>query len=107
MILIFSETNLGLIFHKKNYDMKLGRTALHYRRNKKSRDAKKKYDTIYHSTPARKKYRAYLNRERKKRGLKGSSKDLSHTSSNKLVLEDRSKNRARQGSGGGSTKKKD
>lgn len=85
--------------------MPLSKSALHYRRNKKSREAKKRYDTKYHATPERKKYRAALNRARKKRGLKGSSKDLSHQKNGSLVLEDRSKNRARQGSDGKSTKK--
>ena len=84
---------------------KLSKTALFYRKNKKSRDAKKKYDTAYHATPERKKYRADLNRERRRRGLKGSDKDLSHTKDGKLVLEDKSKNRGRQGADGSSTKK--
>ena len=84
---------------------KLGKTALFYRKNKNSRDKKKAYDSTYHATPERKKYRARLNRERRRRKLKGNDKDLSHTSDNRLVLEDKSKNRARQGSDGSSTKK--
>jgi len=53
----------------------------------------------YQSTPARKKYRAKLNKEARKRGIYGkrhdAGKDLSHTKSGKMVLESRSKNRAR------------
>lgn len=85
--------------------MALSRTARFYRRNKASRDKKKAYDTEYHSTPERKKYRARLNRARRKRGLKGDSRDLSHTSDGKLVLESRKRNRARQGANNKSTLK--
>jgi hypothetical protein len=85
--------------------MALSKSALHYRRNKKSRDKKKAYDTEYHATPERKKYRASLNKARRARGLKGNGKDLSHTKDGKLVLESRKRNRGRQGSGNKSTLK--
>jgi hypothetical protein len=75
--------------------MGLGRTALFYKANKKARDRKKKYDTKYHSTKKRKKYRAELNRERRKRGIYGKGgKDLHHKKGGGLVLMDSSKNRA-------------
>lgn len=86
--------------------MSLSKSAIFYRNNKKSRDKKKKYDTEYHKTPARRKYRSKLWIERRKRGLAGKGgKDLSHTKSGTLVQENASTNRARNGSGGGSTKK--
>lgn len=85
--------------------MKLGRTARFYATHPKSRDKKKKYDTKYHSTPARKKYRAELNKARRKRKLKGDERDLSHTSSGSLVLENKSINRSRQGANNKSTLK--
>lgn len=54
-------------------------------------------------------YRSALNKEARKKGVYGkryaSGKDLSHTKSGKMVLESRSKNRARNGSNGKSTKK--
>ena len=57
---------------------------------------KRKYDTKYHSTPDRVKYRQSLNQERRKRGVYGKGgKDMSHTKDGKLVAEDASKNRAR------------
>lgn len=84
---------------------KLSRTARFYRKNKRSRDKKKAYDSEYHSSDERKKYRASLNRERRRRKLKGNPKDLSHTSDGRLVLEDKSVNRGRNGSDGKSTKK--
>jgi hypothetical protein len=83
----------------------LSKSARFYRRNKKARDAKKKYDTAYHKTPARRKYRSKLNAERRKRGLKGSDKDLSHTKSGGLVLESKKANRGRNGHGGKSSLK--
>jgi len=85
--------------------MKLGRTARFYRKNKASRDKKKAYDTKYHSTPNRKKYRAYLNKIRRQRKLKGNPNDLSHKKDGGVVLESRKRNRARNGSGNKSTLK--
>ena len=82
------------------------RTAQYYASNPKARAKKKKYDTKYHSSAERKKYRAELNAARKKRGIAGKGGgDLSHTRSGKLVRESASKNRARQGANGRSTKK--
>jgi hypothetical protein len=66
-------------------------------------------EKAYQSTPARNKYRAELNAEARDRGIYGKrsamSKDLSHKKDGKMVLESKSKNRARQGSNGRSTKK--
>jgi len=83
----------------------LSKSARFYRRSKKAREHKKKYDTAYHKTPSRRKYRSELGIERRKRGLRGNGKDLSHKKDGSLVLESRSKNRGRQGSNGKSTKK--
>lgn len=77
----------------------LGKTARYYKSHPKARRVKAKYDTEYHSTDERKKYRAKLNRERRRRKLRGDDRDLSHTSENKLVLESKSRNRARNGHG--------
>ena len=54
----------------------------------KSSAAKKRYDTKYHATTKRKKYRAKLNKANRKAGTYG-NKDK------KLVKESQSKNRAR------------
>lgn len=83
------------------------RTAKYYKSNPKARAKKKKYDTKYHSTPSRRKYRSRLNKENRRRGTygNGDGKDLSHTKSGKLVKERASKNRARNGSGKRKTKK--
>lgn len=69
---------------------------------------KKEYDKNYHATKERKKYRAELNRENKKRGTYGNKdgKDVSHhKKKGKYSQEPQSKNRARQGANGKSTKK--
>lgn len=72
------------------------RTAKYYQSHPEARKRKVKYDTEYHSTPARRKYRAILvalNREKGTYG-NGDGKDVSHTSKTKTKLEDQSKNRA-------------
>jgi hypothetical protein len=73
------------------------KTAKFYAKNKKSRDKKKEYDTDYHKTKKRKKYRSLLNAENKKKKTYGNKdgKDMSHTKKGKLVREKQSKNRAR------------
>lgn len=66
---------------------------------------KKAYDTNYHKTPERKKYRAALNKANRHSGKVGDGKDQSHTKSGNLVLESQKTNRSRNGQSGGSTKK--
>lgn len=79
---------------------KLGKTALYYRKNKKARDQHNAYQKEYNKKPEQRKYRSKLWVERRKRGIDGKGgKDLSHTSDNKLVLEDQKTNRARNGHG--------
>ncbi len=67
---------------------------------KTGRNYKKEYKE-YQGTPERKKYRAKLNQANRDAGTYGKmtkmGKDRSHTKDGKLVLEDRSKNRARNG----------
>lgn len=83
----------------------LSKSARYYRRNKKARAKKDAYNTAYHATPERRKYRTNLNRARRKRGLKGDSRDLSHKKDGSLVLESKNSNRGRQGANGKSSKK--
>lgn len=69
-------------------------------------ERKRKYETQYESTPARKKYRRDLERERRKRGVAGKGgKDMSHTKTGKIVPEDPHTNRARSHPSVGSTLK--
>ena len=80
------------------------RSAKYFAKNAKARKKKNAYNTKYHSSKKRKKYRAKLNKITRKRRIPG--KDVSHTKSGKLVREKRSTNRARNGKNGKSTKKK-
>lgn len=68
---------------------------------------KKAYDTAYHKTPSRRKYRASLNKANRKAGTygNGDGKDMSHTKDGGMVKEVASRNRARNGSNGKSRKK--
>jgi len=71
-------------------------TSTYYRKNPKARKVKKDYDTKYHKTKKRKKYRADLNAERRRRGIAGKGgKDVSHKKGGGYTLESPSKNRAR------------
>lgn len=77
------------------------RTAKYYASNPEARAKKKKYDTAYHSSTERKKYRSELNAARKKRKIYGrGGGDMSHTKTGRLVRESVSANRARNGAGG-------
>lgn len=80
------------------------KSAKYFASHPAARAAKKLYDTIYHATTARKKYRAALNKKTRKNPT-GTSVDNSHKKGGGTVREKRSTNRARQGKGGKSTKK--
>ena len=73
------------------------KTAKFYASSSKARAKKKKYDTDYHKSKSRKKYRASLNKANKDnpRSKKGDGKDMSHTQTGSLVLELQRRNRAR------------
>jgi hypothetical protein len=66
-------------------------------------------EKAYQSTAKRVAYRSELNAEARERGIYGKraskSLDLSHKKDGKMVLESKSLNRARNGSGSKSTKK--
>ena len=74
----------------------LRRSARNYRLNPKSRLKKNAAQRTRNKTTENKKYRAELNRARRKAGEYGKGgKDFSHTKSGRLVRESVSKNRAR------------
>lgn len=77
-----------------------------------SEERKKKklaYDKKYQATEERKNYRVELNKANRDAGTYGKmtamGKDRSHKKDGLLVLEDKSKNRSRNGKGGRSTLK--
>ena len=82
---------------------KLGKTALYYRRNPEARKRRLKQQTAYESSEEQRAYRSKLSVLRRKRKLKGSKLDLSHQKNGSIILEARSKNRARNGANGKST----
>ena len=74
----------------------LKRSARNYRDNPASRQKKNAYQRKRNKTTENKKYRAELNRARRKAGEYGKrGKDFSHTKSGRLVRENSSTNRAR------------
>ena len=74
----------------------LRRSARNYRLNPKSRLKKNAAQRTRNKTTENKKYRAELNRARRKAGQYGKGgKDFSHTKSGRLVRENSSTNRAR------------
>jgi hypothetical protein len=83
------------------------RSAKYFQNNAEAREKKNEYNKKYHSTEERKEYRAGLNKANKDAGTYGNKdgKDRSHTKSGKLVSESQSKNRARNGKNGKSSKK--
>ena len=79
------------------------KSAKYFANNPEAREKKKEYDTKYHSSEERKQYRAKLNKETRKKKTPG--KDVSHKKDGTLTRESRSKNRARNGKNGKSSKK--
>ena len=73
------------------------KTAKFYAKNSSARAKKKKYDTEYHKTTKRKKYRSKLNKfiRTNSKSKKGDGMDASHTQTGSLVLELQRRNRAR------------
>jgi len=71
------------------------KSAKYYQENPEARENKKAYDTKYHSTPERKKYRAVLQAINRKKGTHGNldNKDEAHQSKNKTKQEHFSQNR--------------
>lgn len=80
------------------------KSAKYFAANPEARKKKNEYNKKYHSTTARKKYRAKLNKANRDSPNKA-GEDKSHTRSGKVVNEKRSTNRARNGKGGTRKKK--
>jgi hypothetical protein len=70
------------------------KSAKYFRDNPEARKKKDAYNTLYHSTVARKKYRADLGKLNSKMGKKGDGLDVAHTSKTKAKLQSASKNRS-------------
>jgi len=82
------------------------KSAKYYARNRTAAAKKAAYQRKLNKKPAVKKASEERWTERRRRGIAGKGgPDLSHTKKGKLVLESRSRNRARNGHNGRSTKK--
>ncbi len=79
------------------------KSSKYFAANPKAKAKKNAYNTAYHSTDARKTYRADLNKETRKKSTPG--KDVSHKKDGTTTREKRSTNRARNGKGGKPSKK--
>ena len=82
-------------------------SSKYFAQNPEARKKKNEYQKKYSSSEQQKDRRVELNRANRKAGTygNGDKKDMSHTKSGKLVKEHQSKNRARNGKNGRSTKK--
>lgn len=67
----------------------------YYDKNPKAKKLKKKYDTEYHSTAERKKYRAFLVKKNRDAGTYGNGDNLDYDHSAKRFIN-KSKNRAKK-----------
>jgi hypothetical protein len=72
-----------------------GKTAKYYAKNPKARAKKKEYDTAYHSTQERKKYRAFLNKMRRKAGRYGNGDGMDYDHDEKRFITAK-RNRAKK-----------
>lgn len=82
------------------------KSARYYAANPEAAKKKNAYQRKYNKKPSVKKASEERWAERKRRGIAGKGgKDLSHTRDGRMVLEDRSTNRARNGENGKSRKK--
>lgn len=71
------------------------RTARFYQENPEARKKRDEYNKEYHSTSARKKYRAVLQAINRENGTHANhdGKDVAHTSKTKTISQAQSKNR--------------
>jgi len=84
-------------------------SAKYFASHPEARAKKNAYNKEYHATPSRVKYRESLNKANREAGTYGEMtskhKDRSHLKNGKMVLENSSTNRARNGKNGKSSKK--
>ena len=72
------------------------RSAKYYQTHPDARAKKEEYDTEYHSTEERKKYRSNLNKKNREKGTygNGDKKDVAHKSKTRTRMQAQSSNRA-------------
>lgn len=86
--------------------MAKSKSAKFYMEHPHARAKKNAYQKEYNKRPGESEHRSECNKGRKKLGLKkGDKRDASHTKNGKMVAENRSTNRGRQGAGGKAKRK--
>lgn len=80
-------------------------TSKYYKSHPEARQKRLSYQKSYNKSDKQVDRRVELNRLNRTKGKVGDSKDVSHRKDGSTVLESQSKNRARQGANGKSTKK--
>mgnify|MGYP003634415929 FL=1 len=76
-----------------------GKTAKYYAKSPEARAKKKEYDKKYHATEARKKYRAFLNKMRRRAGRYGNGDGMDYDHTEKKFMSakrNRSKDRPKK-----------
>ena len=82
------------------------KTSKYYASNPKAAEKRREYQRELNATTEQKKYRAEHTKERRSRGIDGKGgMDVSKKKNGKFVLESPTRNRARNGANGKSTKK--
>jgi hypothetical protein len=83
------------------------KSAKYFASHPEAKAKKDAYNKEYHASEERKNYRARLNKANRDAGTYGNKdgKDMSHTKSGKLVSENQSTNRARNGKGNNKKRK--
>lgn len=71
------------------------KTSKYYAGNAKARAKKAEYDTEYHSTKERKKYRAELNKKNRKAGTYGNGDDMDYDHDERRMIPSK-RNRAKK-----------
>ena len=71
------------------------KSARYYQENPEARKKKAKYDKAYHSTPARRKYRAELNQKNREAGTYGNGDGLDYDHGVRRMIK-ASKNRSKK-----------
>lgn len=88
--------------HNAGHFTGTSKSSKYFATHPEARRKKNEYNKKYHASEQRKEYRAELNRVSR---THHDGKDSSHTKDGRIVREDRSRNRARNGKNGKSSKK--
>ena len=75
--------------------MRISKSKKYFDENPEAKEKKNKYNTKYHQTKERKKYRAFLNKVNRKKGTYGNGDELDYGHDEKRMMS-QSKNRSKK-----------